>query len=86
MSSRMRSPRDLLKLLPLSVCRSRAVIPYRHTVEGAVVAVSDPADMSVLDEVRSRLGRHGARLVVADRDNIMRVIQLLEAPLGQRGP
>ena len=74
-------PRDLLKLLPLSVCRSRAVIPYRHTVEGAVVAVSDPADMSVLDEVRSRLGRHGARLVVADRDNIMRVIQLLEARL-----
>ena len=72
-------PRDLLKLLPLSVCRSRAVIPYRPNGESAAVAVSDPTDISVVDEVRRRLGRQGGHLVVADRDNIMRVIQLLEA-------
>ena len=74
-------PRDLLKLLPLSMCRNRAVIPYHNDGESAVVAVSDPADISVLDEVRRRLGRRRVRLVVADRDNIMRVIQLLEARL-----
>ena len=74
-------PRDLLKLLPLSMCRNRAVIPYHNDGESAVVAVSDPADISVFDEVRRRLGRRRVRLVVADRDNIMRVIQLLEARL-----
>ena len=74
-------PRDLLELMPLPVCRSRAAIPYRQDDDGVAVAVGDPTDIAMLDEVQRRFDPRPVRFVVADADNIMRAVQILEARL-----
>lgn len=77
-------PHHLLDRLPLPVCQAHCVVPYRQEGDEVAVAVTDPTNISVLDEVRGRFGP-GTRFVVADADNIRRVLQSLEARSSTEG-
>lgn len=67
-----------LDKLPLSVCAARTVVPFDDGTTIPTVAVSNPSDIVVLDEMRTRLGP-SVRFVVADAADIRRVVQSLEA-------
>ena len=77
-------PHHLLDVLPLAVCQTLQVVPYRQEGDEVAVAITDPTNISVLDEVRSRFGP-GVRFVVADADNIRRALQSLEARSSTEG-
>ena len=64
--------------LPLSVCAARTVVPFDDDTTVPTVAVSNPSDIVVLDEMRTRLGP-SVRFVVAEAADIRRVVQSLEA-------
>ena len=73
----------LFEQLPLEVCEARGVVPY-DGYGSATVAVSDPTDIAVIDELRGRLGPD-ARFVVAEATDIRRVLQSVGAQATSAG-
>ena len=67
----------LFDRIPFEVCEARGVLPY-NGYGPATVAVSDPTDIAVIDEMRGRLGPE-ALFVVAEEADIRRVLQSVGA-------
>jgi hypothetical protein len=70
-------PRAVLNLIPLNFQTRNRVIPFRLEVEGRNerlhLAVEDPADLSVVDQLRFQLGK-AIRVYVAAPDDIERAL------------
>jgi type IV pilus assembly protein PilB len=60
--------------LPQAYLKSKLVLPLRRSEQGVVVAIANPADIFLIDDLRRRL-RHNVSLVVALRADILRAIE-----------
>jgi type IV pilus assembly protein PilB len=69
---------DIFALLPLAYMKERKVLPIRRTEVGVQVALTDPADIFLIDELKRRLqGR--IQLVVVPPGDITQAIEDLSA-------
>ena len=69
---------DTFCLLPVSYLKAKTVLPVRKTDGGVQVALSDPADIFLIDDIKRRLRGH-IQLVVAPPADIHRAIEELSA-------
>lgn len=69
----------LIEVLGPGYCRARAVLPMRAADGSLMLAIADPKNVFLLDEVRRTL-RKEFRLVVTTGGDITRVLDLLSAP------
>ncbi|MCX7011653.1 MAG: GspE/PulE family protein [Candidatus Sumerlaeota bacterium] len=61
----------LLRTIPLEVCKQYKCFPLREESDGLLlVAVSDPLNVTIEDDLSFRLGRH-VRTVIADEEAIL---------------
>lgn len=67
---------SVLKRLPPALVKSRAILPFRRSDDRLAVAVADPGDLLLLDEVRLCLG--DTEMVVASADEIRAKLQGVE--------
>ncbi|MEX2526297.1 MAG: ATPase, T2SS/T4P/T4SS family [Gemmatimonadota bacterium] len=73
---------ELAELLPAELARSRGVVPVESNAREITVAVRDPLDPSVVDDVRFRSGR-SVKVVVAPPGEVDRaLVRLYGEPLG----
>jgi type IV pilus assembly protein PilB len=75
--------RSALEHLPFDFMRIKRVIPVRHEDGRFLLAVADPTDIFLLDDIRQRL-KSQIRLVVAPPGDIVKVIDELINPLAQQ--
>ena len=64
---------ETMRLLGIDYLQAKCVIPYRRDEEGVHVALSDPADIFLIDDLKRRL-RGKVRLVVVPPEDIHRCI------------
>lgn len=67
---------SVLKCLPEALVKSKALLPFRRSDDRLAVAVADPGDLLLLDEVRLCLG--DTEMVVASANDIRAKLQGLE--------
>jgi len=67
---------NVFGLLPVSYLKSKRVLPFRSTPGGIQLALSDPADIFLIDDVKRRL-RGQVQLVVAPPGDILKVVEEL---------
>ena len=74
---------DTVAMLPVDYLKAKGVLPIRRIENGYQLAVSDPADIFLIDDIKRRLeGR--IQLIVTPRVDILRVIDELSAdPIAQ---
>jgi type IV pilus assembly protein PilB len=65
-------------LLPMSYCKAKMVLPIRKADHGVVVALTDPADIFLIDDIKRRIDGP-IKLAVAPPADILRVIEDLSA-------
>ena len=65
-------------LLPVGYCKAKKVLPIRKTEQGVVVALTDPADIFLIDDIKRRIDGP-IKLAVAPPDDILRVLEDLSA-------
>ena len=53
--SRVTVPQEVLRLLSLEFCQEHSLIPFRHDGRFLEVALCDPTNLSILDEIRIRV-------------------------------
>jgi len=69
----LRDPR-LLKMIPIDVAKQMGCFPLQEEPDGALlIAISDPLNVTIEDDLRLRLGRH-VRTVIAEEDAIFDAI------------
>ena len=59
---------SLLALLPLSIIQQHLVVPVQQTVSRLTLAMVDPTNVSLLDELRFRTGLHIVPMVATESD------------------
>jgi type IV pilus assembly protein PilB len=64
--------------LPLAVAKSSNVMPIGHDDGGVLVAVADPDNLAVIDDVRRRFAPDAVRILVADSDVISAALSSIE--------
>jgi len=65
-------------LLPVAYCKAKMVLPIRKSEQGVVVALTDPADIFLIDDIKRRIDGP-IKLAVAPQGDILRVIEDLSA-------
>ncbi len=61
-------------LLPVEYCKTKKVLPVQKTEHGIVVALTDPADIFLIDDIKRRIDGP-IKLAVALPDDILRVLE-----------
>ncbi|MCE5276781.1 MAG: ATPase, T2SS/T4P/T4SS family [Planctomycetaceae bacterium] len=74
---------NLLSLAPLDYLKSKRVIPVSREGEDILVALADPADIFLIDDLKRRLGWR-LRLAVASGEDILRVLEELTTSPAQQ--
>ncbi len=69
----------LIESLGGAYCRAKSVLPFRSSNGTLLLAIADPNNVFLIDEVRRSLGKD-FRLVVTTAADIVRVLELLNAP------
>jgi len=67
-----------LALLPMDYCKTKKVLPLRKSEHGVVVALSDPADIFLIDDIKRRIDGP-IKLAVAPPGDIQRTLEDLSA-------
>ena len=70
----------LLALLPLNLVQEHLVVPVKKTASRLTLAMVDPTNASLLDELRFRTGLHITPLVATESDIRMTISQVYERP------
>ena len=65
---------DILTLLPVEYIRQKRVVPISQAEDGVVVAISDPADIFLIDDLKRRI-KYPLHLVVAPGEDIQRAVE-----------
>ena len=74
---------DAFALLPVDFLKAKHVMPIRRGEQGLIVAISDPADIFLIDDLKRRL-RTRLHLAVAPPADIARAIEELTANPSQQ--
>ena len=64
--------------LPVAYLKAKRVLPFRSTPKGVLLALSDPADIFLIDDVKRRL-RGRVQLVVTPPEDILKLIDELSS-------
>ena len=74
---------ETFSLLPVGYLKDKKVLPLRSTPKGVQLALSDPADIFLIDDVKRRL-RCQVQLAVAPPGDILKVVEELSSdPIDQ---
>jgi len=65
-------------LLPVDYCKAKKVLPIRKAEQGVLVALTDPADIFLIDDIKRRIDGP-IKLAVAPPADIIRVLEDLSA-------
>ena len=74
---------DVFALLPLDYIKQKHVLPVRRHDQAVVVALCDPADIFLIDDLKRRL-RHPLRLVVTPPEDMLHAVEELSASAAQQ--
>ena len=74
---------DVFELLPRDYLKAKMVLPVRRSGETVLVAMSDPADIFLIDDIKRRL-KGKAQLVVSPRGDILKAIEELSVSPAQQ--
>jgi len=65
---------DVFALLPLDYLKAKHILPIRRAEEGIVVAITDPADIFLIEDIKRRL-RTRVHFAVAPQADIQRAVE-----------
>jgi type IV pilus assembly protein PilB len=74
---------EVFELLPRDYLKAKVVLPVRRVGETVLLAISDPADIFLIDDLKRRL-RGKLQLVVSPPGDILRVVEELSASTAQQ--
>ncbi|MFA6133126.1 MAG: GspE/PulE family protein [Phycisphaerae bacterium] len=74
---------EVLELLPMDYVKAKMVLPIRRVEKAILVALTDPADIFLIDDLKRRIGGP-IQLVVTPASDILKVIEELSTPAGQQ--
>ena len=67
----------LIQRLGVDFCKERSVVPLREEGSRVVIGATNPDDVFVLDEIRSRLGVNSTKLVLVTASDVSAAIDLV---------
>ena len=71
---------SLLALLPLNLVQEHLIVPVKKTASRLTLAMADPTNASLLDELRFRTGLHITPMVATESDILTTISQAYEVP------